>query len=255
MKNPYKAKRSRYFPSQRLVFSRHGKKNIFWIGKIILLNSYWLYCLCFKSFSHVPCTLNTTQDKFKCLTELIISSSMYHINLYFSTSGLWKSILQIKCITIIITIIVLVMSFQADPLYVGIPHTPVPPVLWLLLLQRHAGGPPVPAHLLGLPHPAHGQQVPLWQSESSFWQWFISLFLFHSSSIPFMTAIIWSQRHHLKQAWIIPVWHSNQCSPNRSLSTPSHSTSINRWSSTDLPCTSIPVSSGPLIITFLISWN
>nr|XP_057944673.1 ceramide synthase 2 isoform X3 [Doryrhamphus excisus] len=53
------------------------------------------------------------------------------------------------------------LPLLADPLHMGVPPPPLPRLLWLLLLQRHAPPAPRPAPLLGPPHPRHGQEVHL----------------------------------------------------------------------------------------------
>nr|XP_061819733.1 ceramide synthase 2 isoform X2 [Nerophis lumbriciformis] len=53
------------------------------------------------------------------------------------------------------------LPLLADSLHVGVPSPPLPRLLRLLLLQRHAPPPPRPARLLGHPHPRHGQEVHL----------------------------------------------------------------------------------------------
>ncbi|XP_054626647.1 protein Lines homolog 1 isoform X3 [Dunckerocampus dactyliophorus] len=51
------------------------------------------------------------------------------------------------------------LPLLADSLHVGVPPPPLPCLLWLLLLQRHAPPAPRPAPLLGPPHPRHAQEV------------------------------------------------------------------------------------------------
>ena len=57
--------------------------------------------------------------------------------------------------------------FQANPLYLGLPPSPLPRLLRVLLLQRDAGGPPLSAHILGLPHSLHDQEVYVWNGKYS----------------------------------------------------------------------------------------
>lgn len=51
---------------------------------------------------------------------------------------------------------------QVDPLYVGLSSGTVSAILWILFLQRHAGGAAAAARVLGVAHPAHGHKTHVW---------------------------------------------------------------------------------------------
>lgn len=58
------------------------------------------------------------------------------------------------------------LLFQAYPLYLGLPCSTLPCLLWLLLLQCDAAGPSLSAHILGIPHSPHDQEIYDWLCKS-----------------------------------------------------------------------------------------
>lgn len=51
----------------------------------------------------------------------------------------------------------------------GVPPSPLPRLLWLLLLQRHAGRPPLPTPFLVFTHSTHDQEVFVWNGKCEFY--------------------------------------------------------------------------------------